>query len=80
MTGMRWQWYGRMPVQSRTRSSRCSLRPGGLRAFQVSDQRARRSEAFIALLENSQVERLFDATTQQDFPGRFRGAETHDRA
>src|SRR5215831_17996637 len=34
------------------------------------------SEAFITLLENSQVERLFDATTQQDF---FRGASEEQK-
>src|SRR6516225_8187703 len=51
-----------------------ALSPACLEAFalyKAQIKEADDSEAFITLLENSQVERLFDATTQQDF---FRGA------
>src|SRR5215472_2124935 len=57
-----------------------NLSPECLEAFKLYKARDPRersdSEAFLVLLENSQVERLFDATTPQDF---FRGTEQQDQ-
>jgi hypothetical protein len=57
-----------------------NLSPQCLEAFKLYKARDPRersdSEAFLMLLENSQVERLFDATTPQDF---FRGTEQQDQ-
>jgi len=56
-----------------------ALSPACLEAFalyKAQIKEADDSEAFITLLENSQVERLFDASTQQDF---FRGASEQQK-
>ena len=56
-----------------------ALSPACLEAFALYKAQIKEeddSEAFITLLENSQVERLFDATTQQDF---FRGASEEQK-
>ena len=60
------------PRKAKPRS--LALSPACLEAFALYKAQIKEeddSEAFITLLENSQVERLFDASTQQDF---FRGA------
>ena len=52
-----------------------SLSPACLEAFSLFKAQIKEpddSEAFIALIENSQIERLFDATSPQDF---FRGSQ-----
>ena len=56
-----------------------ALSPACLEAFALYKAQIKEeddSEAFITLLENSQVERLFDASTQQDF---FRGASEEQK-
>ena len=65
------------PRKAKPRS--LALSPAYLEAFalyKAQIKEADDSEAFITLLENSQVERLFDASTQQDF---FRGASEEQK-